>query len=109
METAPRVCSDDLEPLRESGGGFVRHERECALPTVFLPVSLTAGRGRADIALASGQAVCISSYQDFATGVMQDQRGASVSDSHRPELTEPALVARIDEAAGGTALSDPHQ
>ncbi len=109
METAPRVCSDDLEPLRESGGGFVRHERECALPAVFLPVSLTAGRGRADIALASGQAVCISSYQDFATGVMQDQRGASDSDSHRPELTEPALVPRLDEAAGGTALADPHQ
>ncbi len=26
VETAPRVGSDDLEPLRESGGGFVRHE-----------------------------------------------------------------------------------
>ncbi len=79
------------------------------MPAVFLPVSLPAGRGRADIALASSQAVCISSDQDFATGVMQDQRGASVSDSHRPELAEPALVPRLDGAAGGTALADPHQ
>ncbi len=109
VETAPRVGSDDLEPLRESGCGFVRHERECTLPAVFLSVSLPAGRGRADIALASGQAVCISSDQDFATDVMQDQGGASVSDSHRPELAEPALVPRLDGAAGGTALADSRQ
>ncbi len=69
VEIAPRVGSDDLEPLRESGGGSVRHERECALPAVLLPVSLPAGRGHADIALASSQAVCISSDQDIANGV----------------------------------------
>ncbi len=39
--------SDDLEPLRESGGGSVHHEREYTLPTVLLPVSLPAGRRRA--------------------------------------------------------------
>ncbi len=43
VEAAPRVGSDNLEPLRESGS--IRHERECALPTVLLPVSLPAGRG----------------------------------------------------------------
>ncbi len=66
VEIAPRVGSDDLEPLRESGGGSVRHERECVLAAVLHPVSLPAGRGRADIALASSQAVCISSDQDIA-------------------------------------------
>ncbi len=60
-EVSPRVSSDDLDPVRDSGGGSVRHERECALP---------AERGRADIALASSQAVCISSNQYIATGVM---------------------------------------
>ncbi len=40
---------------------------------------------------------------------MQDQGGASVSDTHRPELAEPALVPRLDETAGGTALADPRQ
>ncbi len=42
VEIAPRVGSDDLEPLtlRESGDGSVRHERERALPVVLLPVSL---------------------------------------------------------------------
>ncbi len=37
MEIAPRVGSDDLEPLalRESGGGSVRQEREHALPVVL--------------------------------------------------------------------------
>ncbi len=109
MEIAPRVSSDDLEPLRESGGRSVRHERECALPAVLLPVSLPAGRGWADIALASSQALCISSDQDIATGVMQDQGGASISDIHSPELAEPALVPRLDGTAGGTALTDPRQ
>ncbi len=42
VEIAPRVGSDDLEPLtlRESGDGSVRHEQERALPVVLLPVSL---------------------------------------------------------------------
>ncbi len=44
------IAPNDLEQLRESGGGSVHHERECALPAVPLPVSLPAGRGRADIA-----------------------------------------------------------
>ncbi len=92
-----------------SHSGSVRNEREHALPAVLLPVSLPAGRGRADIALASGQAVCISSDQDTATGVMQDQGGTSVGVTHRTELAEPALVPRLDGAAGGAALADPHQ
>ncbi len=45
------------------------HERECAVPAVLLSVSLPAGRGRADIALASNQAVCISSDQDTVLSV----------------------------------------
>lgn len=57
VEVAPRVGSDGLEPLRESGGGSVRHEQEGALPAVLLHVSLPAGRGHADITLASSQAV----------------------------------------------------
>ncbi len=81
----------------------------CALPAVLLPVSLPAERGWADIALASSQAVCISSDQDIATGVMQDQGGASISDIHSPELAEPALVPRLDGTAGGNALTDPRQ
>ncbi len=84
VEVAPRVISDDLEPQQVSGGGYVCHKREGALPAVLLPVSLPAGRGRADIALASSQAVYVSSDQDIATGVMQDQRGASFSDTHGP-------------------------
>ncbi len=37
VEIAPRVGSDDLEPLalRESGGGSVRQEQEHALPVVL--------------------------------------------------------------------------
>ncbi len=43
VEIAPRVGSDDLEPLalRESGDGSVRQEREHALPVV-LHSSLTS-------------------------------------------------------------------
>ncbi len=84
VEVAPRVSSDDLEPLRESGGGSVCHEWEGTLPAVLLSVSLPAGRGRSDIALASSQAEYVSSDQDIATGVMQDQGGASFSDTHGP-------------------------
>ncbi len=40
---------------------------------------------------------------------MQDQVGASVSDSHSPKLAKPALVPRPDRAAGSTALADPRQ
>ncbi len=73
MEVAPWVGSDDLDPARDSGGGSVRHERECALPAVLHPVSLPAEGARSDIALASSQAVCVSSNQYISTGVMHDQ------------------------------------
>ncbi len=61
-----------------SGGGFIRYERECTLPVVLLPVPLPAGRGRAHSALADSQALCVSSDQNIASGVMQHQGGASV-------------------------------
>ncbi len=105
MEVTPRVGSDDLEPLRESGGGFIRYERECTLPVVLLPVK----RGRTHSALASSQALCVSSDQNIASGVMQDQGGVSVSDTHSPELAEPALVSRPDRAVGSTSLADSGQ
>ncbi len=40
---------------------------------------------------------------------MQDQGGTSVGVTHRTELAEPALVPRLDGAAGEAALADPHQ
>ncbi len=43
MEVTPRVGSDDLESLRESGGGSIRYERECTLPVVLLPVPSAVG------------------------------------------------------------------
>ncbi len=109
MEVTPRVGSDDLEPLRESGGEFIRYERECTLPVVLLPVPLPAERGRAHSALSSSQALCVSSDQNIASGVMQDQGGASVSDTHSPELAEPALVSRPDRAVDSTSLADSGQ
>ncbi len=109
VEVAPRISLDDLEPLQESGGGSVRHEREGALHTILLPVSLPVERGCAGIALANSQAICVSSDQDIATGVMQDQGGANFRDTHHPEPAEPALFPRPDRTAGGTALADPHQ
>ncbi len=98
-----------MEPLRESGGGFIRYERECTLPVVLLPVPLPAGRGRAHSALASGQTLCVSSDQNIASGVMQDQGGASVSDTHSPKLAEPALVSRPDRAVNSSSLADSGQ
>ncbi len=80
----------------------------CSSPCLTPPPP-PAERGCADIALACSQAVCISSDQDIATGVIQDQGGASFGDTHRPELAEPALVPRPGRTAGGTALADPHQ
>ncbi len=109
VKVAPWVSSDDLDTLWESGGGSVCHKWKCALPPVLLPVTLPAGRGRSDIALASSQAICVSSDQDIATGVMQDQGGGGFGDTHPPELAEPALVPGPDRAAGGTAQADPHQ
>ncbi len=44
--------------------------------------------------------------RNVATGVMRDQGGASISDTHRPE---PAWVPRLDGTAGGIALADPRQ
>ncbi len=93
----------------ESGGGSIRYERECTLPVVLLPVPLPAERGRAHSALASSQALCVSSDQNIATGAMQDQGGASVSDTHSPGLAEPALVPRPDRAVGSTSLADSGQ
>ncbi len=97
MEVTPRVSSDDLEPLRGSRGGFIRYERECTLPVVLLSVPLPVGRGRAHSALADSQALCVSSDQDIASGVMQDQGGASVRHTHSSELAEPALVSGLTE------------
>ncbi len=42
--------------------------------------------------------------RNVAAGVMRDQGGASISDTHRPE---PAWVPRLDGTAGGTALPIP--
>ncbi len=109
MEVTPRVGSDDLEPLRGSGGGFIRYERECTLPVVLLPVPLPAGRGRAHSALAGSQDLCVSSDQNIASGVMQDQGGASVCDTHSPELAEPALVSGPDRAVDSPSLADSGQ
>ncbi len=67
VDIASRVGLDDLD---SSGGGSVHHKRECALPAVLFPSPLPAGRGRSDIALASSQAVCVSSDQDTATDVI---------------------------------------
>ncbi len=109
MEVAPRVGSDDLEPLRGSGGGFIRYERECTLPVVLVPVPLPVGRGRAHSTLAGSQALCVSSDQNIASGVMQDQGGASVCDTHSPELAEPASVSGPDRAVDNPSLADSGQ
>ncbi len=109
MEVAPRVGSDDLEPLRGSGGRFIRYERECTLPVVLLPVPLPVGRGRAHSALAGSQTLCVSSDQNIASGVMQDQGGAGVCDTHSPELAEPALVSGPDRAVDNPSLADSGQ
>ncbi len=71
--------------------------------------SLSHSPLRAHNALASSQALCVSSDQNIASGVMQDQGGASVSDTHSPELAEPALVPRPDRAVGSTSLADSGQ
>ncbi len=109
MEVTPRVGSDDLEPLRGSRSGFIRYERECTLPVVLLSVPLPAGRGRAHSALADSQALCVSSDQNIASGVMQDQGGASVRHTHSPELAEPALVSGPDRAVDSPSLADSGQ
>ncbi len=109
MEVTPRVGSDDLEPLRGSRSGFIRYEQECTLPVVLFSVPLPPGRGRAHSALADSQALCVSSDQNIASGVMQDQGGASVRHTHSPELAEPALVSGPDRAVDSPSLADPGQ
>ncbi len=42
--------------------------------------------------------------RNVAAGVIRDQGGASISDTHRPE---PAWVPRLDGTAGGTVLPIP--
>ncbi len=109
MEVTPRVGSDDLEPLRGSRSGFIRYERECTLLVILLSVPLPVGRGHAHSALADSQALCVSSDQDIASGVMQDQGGASVRHTHSSELAEPALVSGPDRAADSPPLADSGQ
>ncbi len=49
------------------------------------------------------------SDQDIASGVMQDQGGASVRHTHSSELAEPALVSGLDRAADSPPLADSGQ
>ncbi|KAI2642457.1 DNA ligase [Labeo rohita] len=107
VEVAAQVSLDDLDSLRESEAGSVRHERECALPAVSRP----AGGGCSDIALASSQTLRVSPNRDLAAGVgvMQDQGGGGFGHTFSPELAEPALVPGPGRAAGGTTLADTHQ
>ncbi len=51
----------------------------------------------------------LSSDQDIASGVMQDQGGASVRHTHSSELAEPALVSGPDRAADSPPLADSGQ
>ncbi len=69
----------------------------------WLRHSLPTESGHADIALASSQAVCISSNQYID---WHDQERGGFGDTHCPE---PALVPGPDRAAGGAALPDPRQ
>ncbi len=97
VEVAPRVGPDDLDSLCESGGGSVHHKRECALPAVLLTIPPPPGRERSDalmgIALASSQPG-VSSDQDTATGVIQDQGVGSFGDTHRPRTGRTSLGSR---------------
>ncbi len=78
VEIAPRVGSDDLEPLalRESGGGSVRQEREHALPVVLHSPLTSRGPAASPYAFPP---------RNVTAGVMRDQGGASIRDTHRPE------------------------
>ncbi len=102
VQVAPRVGSDYLDPVRESWGGSVCHKRECALPAVLCPISLPAEGGCADITLTSSQAVCISSNQYIATGVMHNQGRGCFGDA--PNWPNQPWSPGPDRAAGGATL-----
>ncbi len=76
------------------------------MPAVLLPVSLPAGRGRADIVLASSRLYVFPPIQILPLVLYKSGR----SELHVILIApEPALVPRPDRTAGGTALADPHQ
>ncbi len=58
---------------------------------------------------AGSQTLCVSSDQNIASGVMQDQGGAGICDTHSPELAEPALVSGPDRAVDIPSLADSGQ
>ncbi|XDV15183.1 hypothetical protein PO909_015313 [Leuciscus waleckii] len=109
VEASPWVSPNDLGSIREGGRGSVCHKREHALPDVLLAISLpTVGRC-SDIALAGSQALRYSSSEDSAYGVVQNQRGESVSDPRGPELAESALVCGPERVNGGSPMANPPQ
>ncbi len=79
VEIAPRVGSDDLEPLalRESGGGSVRQSENTHCLLFFTPHWHHADQQLARMHFLRSRNV--------TAGVMSDQGGASIRDTHRPE------------------------
>ncbi len=100
VEIAPRVGSDDLEPLalRESGGGSVRQEREHALPVVASPLT-----SRWPAASPYAFPPIKKCYR-----WCYERSGWSEHQWYYIALN-PAWVPWLDGTAGGTALPFPRQ
>ncbi len=86
VEVAPRVGSDDLEPLQgaEVDLSITSEKVHCQL---FFSLSHSPLERH----------TLTSSDQNIATGLMQDQRGASFSDTRHPEPAEPAWFPDLTE------------
>ncbi len=101
VEVAPWVGSGDLDSLRGSGGGSVRHELENAHCLLFVSLSHSPLKG-----WLKGDA--LTSHWPAARLYIKNKIKRCFGDTHRPELAEPALVPGLDRAAG-VALADPHK
>ncbi len=84
VEVAPWVGSGDLDSLRGSGGGSVRHELENAHCLLFVSLSHSPLKG-----WLKGDA--LTSHWPAARLYIKNKIKRCFGDTHRPELAEPAI------------------
>ncbi len=102
VEVAPWVGSDDLDSLRGSGGGSVRHELENAHCLLFFSLSHSPLKGTRWHRTGQ-QPGCVYIYKNKIK-----KRGASVI-LIAPNWPNQLWFPGPDRAAGGIALADPRQ
>ncbi len=107
MEITPSDSQNDLECIRQGGGGSLRISGEHSLPAVLFTDTLSPGSGCTSSQLAESTQVCFSSSETSASCALQNQRGKGIFSVSGTEMAQSAVVPRTGGDAGSPPVDYP--